>query len=76
MFLQTWPSTALGLGGIGGSAMSKAYTTVFYDPARTTFVVFFGGQFAYIVQHPTEDFFDDLMNRNLASVNKANKYRK
>ena len=28
-FLQVWPSTALGFGGVGGDAMTTRYTTVF-----------------------------------------------
>lgn len=31
MFPQAWGSTSLGFGGIGGQAMTSAYTTVITD---------------------------------------------
>ena len=68
VFLQGWGSTALGFGGIGGAAMSEAYTTVFSDVLQDVHVVFFGNKPAYIVEKPTDRFFEDLKNRNMASV--------
>ena len=68
VFLQGWGSTALGFGGIGGQAMSEAYTTVFVDDLLGVCVVFFGRGLAYIVQEPKEPFFEDLKNRDMADV--------
>lgn len=71
VFLQTWSSTALGFGGIGGQAISEAYTTVFGDALKNVYVIFFGNELAYIVENPTEKFFADLKFRMLASVDKS-----
>ncbi len=48
MFPQTWGSTALGFGGIGGAAMTPAYTVVVHGP-RFERAVYFNGSFAYMV---------------------------
>lgn len=71
VFLQTWASTALGFGGIGGQAISEAYTTVFGDVLKNVYIIFFGNELAYIVENPTEKFFTDLKFRMLASVDKS-----
>lgn len=71
VFCQCWASTALGFGGVGGSAMSNAYTTVFSDILADVHVVFFAGEFAYIVRDPSEQFRKDLAARNMASVRDA-----
>lgn len=71
VFLQSWASTALGFGGIGGQAISDAYTTVFGDVLKNVYVVFFGNKVAYVVEKPTEKFFTDLKLRDMASVSKS-----
>ena len=71
VFLQTWGSTALGFGGVGGQAMSNAYTTVFGDILKDAYVVFFGKKIAYVIENPTEQFFEDLNRREMVSVDKA-----
>lgn len=71
VFLQTWSSTALGFNGIGGQAISEAYTTVFGDILENVYVIFFGNELAYIVENPTEKFFTDLKLRDMASVSKS-----
>lgn len=48
MFTQTWGSTALGYGGIGGAAMTPAYTTVVLGPQGHQ-VIYWNGNFAYMV---------------------------
>lgn len=47
LFSQMWGSTALGYGGIGGAAMTPAYTVIVY--MKDTFCVYFGnyGVLAY-----------------------------
>ena len=86
VFKQTWGSTALGFGGIGGSAMTDAYTTVVtvylsYRGSTTTntieknpefHAVYFDGRLAYFIDdEPTKEFFNDLKDRNMVSVDKA-----
>lgn len=56
MFRQTWGSTALGYGGIGGAAMTNAYTVVV--ATRASACVYFGdGPLAYrcVFAEMTED---------------------
>ncbi len=48
MFPQTWSSTALGFGGIGGAAMTTAYTCIIEGPAGDV-AVYWAGRFAYLV---------------------------
>lgn len=48
MFPQTWSSTALGFGGLGGQAFTEAYTAVIEGPDGTQ-AVYWSGQFAYSV---------------------------
>lgn len=71
MFPQVWASTALGFGGIGGSAMTTAYTIVlmFNDLC----MVYFDGRYAYTVSNSgdTQRFEKDLSTKNLASCSDA-----
>ena len=48
MFPQTWCSTALGFGGIGGQAFTTAYTTVIEGPAGHR-AVYWQGRLAYVI---------------------------
>lgn len=74
MFEQTWASTALGFGGIGGSEMTSAYTVIVTHGRR--FVVYFNGRKAYHIDDPSSAFFKDIAAQNMASVNQAGKYRR
>jgi len=47
MFAQTWGSTALGFGGIGGAAMTPAYTVIL--SRGNNYNVYFGGRHAYSI---------------------------
>jgi hypothetical protein len=72
MFPQMWGSTALGFGGIGGAAMTTEYTIVLN--CYSTFAVYYGGQFAYIVKNPTQTFFDDINRQSISDVKHKEKY--
>lgn len=74
VFEQTWGSTALGFGGIGGAAMTTAFTSV-VQAGENTFAVYFHERFAYEISNPTEQFFRDIENKELASRRWANEYR-
>ena len=65
MFPQTWGSTALGFGGIGGAAMTTAYTIVIHSSLTDQYCVYFGGGFAYRIERPNEQFFVDMFNQNM-----------
>ena len=72
VFSQVWGSTALGFDGVGGSAMTEAYTTVIV--ANSVYYVYFDGRIAYKVENPTAMFFEDLRNHRLRSVKESQIY--
>ena len=73
MFPQTWSSTALGFGGIGGQAITSAYTVVITSGDHAA--VYFGGRFAYLVKDwgSCEDFRKDLSATSMAAIDRAKK---
>lgn len=71
-FPQTWGSTSIGFGGMGGAAMTTAYTTVIL--CRNNAAVFFGGRHCYSVDDINDVFKKDLTNRRMASLQEATKY--
>ena len=82
-FSQAWGSTSLGFGGVGGSAITEAPTTVIALgrlEERTVFV-FFGGRFAYKVHAPAlggtekgwQQFWSHVANHNLLDCREAQK---
>lgn len=68
VFPQVWGSTALGFGGIGGQAMTSAYTAVVQDLNQGWCSVFFGERLAYLIYNPNDIFFDDLNKRKMRPV--------
>ena len=73
-FNQTWGSTALGFGGIGGQAMTQARTYVFVPvTCNQKCLVYFAGRFAYKADW-CENFREDIRNHNMAEVNRAGRY--
>lgn len=71
VFPQTWASTALGFSGVGGQAMTTAYTTVFIDWLKNIAIIFFDSRLAYLVEDWNNKFLEDLKNRELLSVERA-----
>jgi hypothetical protein len=77
MFTQTWSSTALGHGGMGGAAMTAAYTIVLECYHTQEFLVYFGGEMCYKVDRRSKNldaFVEDCKNHNLASKRDSGKY--
>lgn len=70
-FPQMWGSTALGFGGMGGAAMTTAYTTVIICEENAA--VFFGGRHCYSIDNINEDFMNDVNKRHMASLADAHK---
>jgi hypothetical protein len=76
MFAQTWSSTALGFGGLGGQAMTPAYTVVVTGPSGHL-AVYWAGRFAYLIdpskQTDTqrEALWADLQRRTSAARREA-----
>lgn len=78
VFPQIWGSTCTGFDeatdgspAIGGSAMTKEYTTVMCEIVTGSYVIFFGNKPCYKVTNPNEDFLADLKNHNMASLSEA-----
>lgn len=74
MFPQTWPSTALGFGGIGGDAMTQAYTVIVV--CGEVAAIYFGGIFAYLADNWFPEFHDDVKLQRMKSVKDSHVYRK
>jgi hypothetical protein len=77
MFTQTWGSTALGHGGMGGAAVTTAYTVVLECYHTQEFLVYFGGQWCYTVSRRSANidvFVEDCKNHSLASKRDSEKY--
>lgn len=60
MFVQTWSSTALGFGGIGGQAITSAYVCVIESNLVGGYAVYFGGRLAYVINQPNDEFMQDV----------------
>jgi hypothetical protein len=74
VFIQMWGSTALGFGGIGGQAMTNAYTTVIWDNSLGVYAVYFANRPAYTMWSPNQIFFEHLRDRNMNEVAKWTQY--
>jgi len=62
MFVQTWGSTALGFGGVGGQTVSSSYVCVIESDLLGECAVYFGGRLAYVITRPNKKFFEDIRN--------------
>lgn len=78
MFLQLWGSTALGYGGIGGAAMTSAYTVVIH--CNDAWAVYFGGGcLAYMIEkyqfseNGWNNFLHDQRRHEMAAVSQYSK---
>ena len=68
MFPQTWGSTALGFGGIGGQAITSAYVCVIESGLVGQFAVYFGGQLAYVIKRPNAAFMEDIASHRMVDA--------
>lgn len=71
MFVQTWGSTALGFGGIGGASMTSAYVCIIESNLLGHFAVYFGGRLAYRIERPDVKFFEDIAAQQMVDANKG-----
>ena len=76
-FPQTWRSTALGFGGFGGQAITRAQTTVVVLEGSVckAGVVFFDGDLAYGIEDFNDLFENDLHDFNMVSCDFQYKYK-
>lgn len=68
MFSQTWSSTALGFGGIGGQAFTPAYVCVIESNLVGQYAVYFGGRLAYVIDRPNEKFVEDIARQRMVDA--------
>lgn len=80
VFSQIWGSTCTafdvcedGSPALGGQAMTRAYTTVIKETLTGTYGVFIDNRPCYLVTNPTDEFYADLSERNMASLSVAKK---
>lgn len=71
MFTQTWSSTALGFGGIGGQAFTSAYVCVIESNLSAQYAVYFGGRLAYVIVRPNGKFFEDIAGQRMVDASKG-----
>jgi hypothetical protein len=76
MFSQMWGSTSLGFGGIGGQAMTSAYTVLVWAPNRDSVFVYFAGRFAYEVKNYSDYFRECYAARRMPEVGKRHRLEK
>jgi hypothetical protein len=69
MFPQTWSSTALGFGGIGGQAITSAYVCIIESNLVGGYAVYFGGRLAYVIDRPNEKFIEDIQRHRMVDAN-------
>ena len=76
MFEQTWGSTTLGFGGMGGQALTTENTFVFVPvTCNQNAFVYFGSQFAYEAEINSV-FIEDLTVKCMKPCYQAGHYRK
>ena len=68
MFVQTWSSTALGFGGIGGQAITSAYVCIIESNLVGGYAVYFGGRLAYVIDRPNEKFIEDIQRHRMVDA--------
>ena len=78
MFPQVWGSTCTGFDvaadgshAIGGSAMTKEYTTILCETLTGSYIVCFGDRPCYKVTNPSEDFINDMRQHRMVSLSEA-----
>lgn len=68
LFPQTWGSTALGFGSIGGQAITSAYVCVIESDLVGGFAVYFGGRLAYVINRPNQKFVEDVARHRMVDA--------
>jgi hypothetical protein len=68
MFAQSWGSTALGFGGIGGQAITSAYVCVIESNLVGGYAVYFGGRLAYVIDRPNVLFIEHIHRQRMVDA--------
>lgn len=64
-FIQSWPDTSCGFGGMAGQAVTGAFTVVLHEIPTGERHVFISGRHAYTVQYPSREFLEDVRAHNV-----------
>jgi len=72
-FEQDWGDTSLGFGGIGGQAITSAYTTVI--TCNGSAAVYFAGRHAYSIPEYNNRFILDVRGQSMVAKKDAGRYR-
>lgn len=73
-FEQTWSSTSLGFGGVGGQVITSARTYVFVPLwCNQKCFIYFGSRFAYAAPY-NDVLVEDIRKHNMESVSRSGKY--
>ena len=56
---------------MAGSAMTEEYTTIVHEKTTDTYCVFFGDRPCYKVDNPSNEFYEDMKKRQMASLSRA-----
>ena len=74
-FPQTWGSTSLGFGGMGGQSITDALTVVVFGPMGDA-CVYFAGRLAYHIKRPSQAFYEDMSKHRMRSVTDCKVYER
>ena len=76
VFPETFPNSAgvfFDTGTVSGQAMTEQYITVMHESLTDIYAVFGGDRIAYVVEDPSETFFNDLDSRQIRTIGGARK---
>lgn len=77
VFSQMWPNTGGGFACPGycyGDAMTRQYTTVLYSENQNIAMVCFDNKPAYLIDDLSEEFWEDLDQRNMKPLGRSDFY--
>lgn len=81
VFAQIWGSicTAFdvcddGMTVLSGQSMTKAYTVIIKETLTETYGIFVDGKPCYMVDNPSDKFYEDLSKRNMKGLSQAKKF--
>ena len=74
VFPETFSNTAgvfCDVGTVSGQAMTEQYITVMHESLTDIYAVFGDDRLAYVVEQPSEAFFEDLDKRQIRAIGEA-----
>ena len=68
IFTQLWSNTTGPLEGIGGSAITEAWTMVFTNEFTSTMYIYFSTGYGYTVEKPSIEFTELVIKRQVPGI--------